>query len=213
MECWICGKKTSTMYRRGTSIGTSYLEKMHPNDKSYLRCYCSDCIDSVIDVEKREVELYSILKHKIMFYKACNALEAQGVDLYKYKEAIGVVENKVVSSPDKFDSSYEVMAAIILVQNRIYSKMQYQIGRYRVDFFLEEEGVILEIDGERHKYKKQKDRVRDAQIKNIIGQGWEIIRIDTNFLDQHAERLPIAIREVMNYRETNHIDWRKLSSK
>ena len=210
MKCWICGKKSDDLYTRSNTIGSNRIEHLVAGTKSRARCYCKSCVEKVIDDEKREIETYSIIKHKIMFYKACNTLEEQKVDLYKYKDAIDVVYDKVVSDPDKFDSSYEVMTAIILVHNRIYSKMQYPVGRYRVDFFLEDDGIVLEIDGDRHKYSKKADSERDTNIKKILGLGWEIIRIDTKYLDENATRLPVAIKKIMEYRETNHINWRKL---
>lgn len=138
-------------------------------------------------------------------------MEKQSIKMYDYKEAIEVVENFLTKNPDKFDSSYEVLAAIILVNNRIYSKMQYKIGRYQVDFLLPEIGVVLEIDGERHKHHKQYDSNRDKFIKKELGYGWDIVRIKTEYLDMNAEKLVDAINAVVEYRETNHIPWRKLS--
>ena len=89
--------------------------------------------------------------------------------------------------------------------------MQYKIGRYQVDFLLPEIGVVLEIDGDRHKYKKNYDNARDAYIKKQLGYGWDIVRIKTEYLDKNASKLVEAINGVIDYRETNHIPWRKLS--
>lgn len=145
-----------------------------------------------------------------MFKKAVATLEKQHTKMYEYREAIDVVEEHLEKNPDKYDSSYEVLASIILVHNRIYSKRQYKVGKYMVDFLLPEQGVVLEIDGERHKNRKEYDKKRDAFIKEQLGYGWDIIRIKTDYLDQNAKKLPEAINAVVEYRETNHIPWRKI---
>ena len=150
------------------------------------------------------------LKKREMFRKACDLLENQNTNMYEYREAIDVVHDFLEDNVDKFDSSYEVLTAIILVHNRIYSKMQYKVGRYQVDFLLPDLLVALEIDGERHKHKKEYDSVRDKAIKKQLGEHWEIIRIPTEHLDKNAKKIPEAINKVLEYRETNHINWRAL---
>ena len=148
-----------------------------------------------------------------MFRKAVELLEKQHTDMYEYQEAIEVVSDFLEDNVDKFDSSYEVLTAIVLVQNRIYSKMQYRVGKYQVDFLLPDLLVVLEIDGERHRHKKDYDSVRDREIKKTLGPHWEIIRIPTERLDTNAKKIPEAIDKVLEYRETNHINWRELYKK
>lgn len=204
--CWECGDiATSTRHivNDGFTIKYSSMSSM-------FRCYCDKCKKHLDQAEKEERNLYIKLKKREMFRKACELLEKQNTNMYEYKDAIDVVKEKVESCPDKFDSSYEVLTAIILVQNRIYSKMQYKVGRYQVDFLLEELGIVLEIDGERHNHRKDYDNKRDKAIKEQLGLGWEIIRIKTDYLDMNAKMLPKAIDKVVQYRETNHINWREL---
>lgn len=205
-KCWICGGK-ATRTRVIHTDGRSYWEEK-PN--KYLRCYCDKCKEETEEKEKAERALYIKLKKKEMFIKACDILEKQNTLMYEYKEAIEVVQEKVETCPDKFDSSYEVLTAIVLVHNRIYSRMQYKIGKYQVDFLLPEVGVVLEIDGDRHKHRKEYDRKRDEFIKKELGYGWDIIRIKTDYLDMNASKIPKAINTVVEYRETNHIPWRKI---
>lgn len=205
MKCWICGKtatKTRPILTHGIWIEPELSEKR--------RCYCDECYEEVRSEEIEERKEYVRLKKREMFRKAISLLEGQNTDMYEYQEAINVVENFIEDNVDKFDSSYEVLAAIILVHNRIYSKMQYRVGNYQVDFLLPDLMVVLEIDGERHKYKKQYDSDRDKFIKKELGPHWEIIRIPTEHLDKNAKKLPEAINRVLEYRETNHINWRAL---
>lgn len=205
MNCWICGE-TATVTR--PVFDGFYWHT--PELSEYHRCYCDKCLKETEKKESEERKVYIKLKKREMFRKAVKLLENQNTNMYEYKEAIEVVWDFMETNVDKFDSSYEVLAAIVLVQNRIYSKMQYKVGKYQVDFLLPDLLVVLEIDGERHKHKKDYDSVRDKEIKKILGPHWEIIRIPTDRLDKDAKKIPVAIEKVLEYRETNHINWREL---
>ena len=205
MKCWICGKTATKT--RPINNGFGWVE---PPLSEYRRCYCDNCYKEFEQKELEERKLYIRLKKREMFRKAVHLLENQHTNMYEYKEAIEVVQDFIEDNVDKFDSSYEVLTAIVLVQNRIYSKMQYKVGKYQVDFLLPDLLVVLEIDGERHKHKKEYDSVRDREIKKMLGPHWEIIRIDTDNLDKNAKKIPEAIDKVLEYRETNHINWREL---
>ena len=205
MICWICGK-TATKTRMMFDGHSWYA----PEISNYHRCYCEECLKQIEAEEIAERKQYIKLKKREMFRKAVNLLEKQHTNMYEYQEAIEVVRDFIEDNVDKFDSSYEVLTAIVLVQNRIYSKMQYRVGNYQVDFLLPDYLVVLEIDGERHKHKKDYDSVRDKEIKKMLGPHWEIIRIPTERLDTNAKKIPEAIDKVLEYRETNHINWREL---
>ena len=206
IKCWICGKE-ATETRAYDYIGGELFERPM---SAFTRCYCKKCKETIDKEEKENRQLYIKLKKQEMFVHACELLEKQHTNMYEYKEAIEVVSDFLKENPDKFDSSYEVLAAIVLVHNRIYCKMQYKVGRYQVDFCLPDLLVILEIDGERHRHRKAEDSERDKQIKKAMGSCWEIIRISTDYLDMNAKKLPEAINKVIDYRETNHINWRQL---
>lgn len=206
IKCWVCGKpatETRVEYVYGSA-------RFHQWPSEFCRSYCAECRKKVDQKEKEDRDLYIQLKKREMFLKACNILEKQNTNMYKYKPAIDVVENHIKEHPDKFDSSYEVLAAIVLVHNRIYSKMQYKIGTYQVDFLLPELFVVLEIDGERHKHKKAYDTKRDIYLQQALGDGWDIIRIPTEHLDKNAKKLPEAIYKVIEHRQTGKVNWREL---
>lgn len=205
MNCWICGKHATTTRSVFDGFGWS-----KPPVSEYHRCYCDKCLKDLEKKESEERKLYIKLKKREMFRKAVNLLEKQDTNMYEYREAIEVVRDFIEDNVDKFDSSYEVLTAIILVQNRIYAKMQYKVGPYQVDFLLPDLMVVLEIDGERHKHRKDYDSVRDKAIKKELGPHWNIIRIDTDNLDKNAKKIPEAINKVLEYRATDHINWRAL---
>ena len=206
IKCWICGKP-ATKTRVVTRDIFGFNEKQV---SPFYRSYCDDCKAEVERKEQEDKELYVRLRKREMFRKACDLLEKQNTNMYKYKEAIEVVEDFLEKNLDKFDSSYEVLAAIILVYNRMYCKMQYKIGKYQIDFLLPDIGVALEIDGDRHRYNQIKDNARDRDIREILGPGWDIVRIKTEYLDKNAKKLPQAIYKVIDYRQTSHSDWRHI---
>ena len=197
MKCWNCNIELNE-----AEINR---DQYHP----FGRCYCDKCFNEITNQEAEEREIYIKLKKKEMYKKALHILELQNVKMYDIKEAAEVVKAKVESDPDKFDSSYEVLTAIVLVYNHIYSKLQYKIGKYQVDFLLPEIGVVLEIDGDRHRYNKVRDNNREIDIRNALGPGWDIVRIKTSWLDRKAMAIPEAIEAAINYRQNYNNKWRK----
>lgn len=206
IKCWICGADAEETRFVTYKYGCIDRAPVSP----YHRCYCKKCRKESEAKEKADKELYIKLKKNEMFLRACDILENQHTNMYEYREAIEVVKEFVEEQPDKFDSSYEMLSAIVLVHNRIHCKMQYKIGRYQVDFLLPELLVVLEIDGERHKHKKEYDSARDIAIQEALGEGWDIVRIPTDYLDKNAKKLPEAIHRVIDYRQTGKVKWREL---
>ena len=207
IKCWICGKPatlTKPIFDNGC------WKEIKPT--KYRRCYCDKCYKEHEKKESEDRKLYIKLRKQEMFRKAVKILESQHTDMYEYKEAIEVVQEFVENNPEKIDSSYEALTAIILVHNRIHSKMQHKVNTYQVDFLLPDLMVVLEIDGERHKGKKEEDKKRDHIIKTDLGPGWEVVRITTDMLDKNAKKLPEAIYKVIDYRLTEDIHQKAFAS-
>lgn len=211
LKCWICGNE-ATRKRDLRSPQPYWSEYFHttPVRNETQRCYCDGCYEKVMQELKEENELYIKLKKKRMFETAVDHMEHQHINLYEYKDAIDTVQEYFENNLDKFDSSYEVMAAIVLIYNHIHIKPQAKVGKYQVDFLLDDDHIVLEIDGERHKHRKKYDADRDFDIKKILGQDWDIIRINTTYLDQKVTKLVDAINNVIDFRETGHIPWRSI---
>jgi very-short-patch-repair endonuclease len=102
---------------------------------------------------------------------------------------------------NKFDSAHEIVAAVILIHNEVRTKTQYKVGAYRVDFYLPELKIVLEIDGERHRHKKQHDNERDIFIRKELGSDHEIIRVKTERIEENAELLVEAIKSIKEERQ------------
>lgn len=206
MKCWICGEEATT-----TRIVKRLADMMYnlPPSK-YSRCYCEKCKTETDEKEKAELDAYVRMRKHRMLLTALDTLESQHTDMYEYRPAIEVVTEHIEKYPDKYDSSYEVLTAIILVHNHIRARMQQKVGRYQVDFILPEWFVVLEVDGDRHAHRKEYDSKRDKYIKEQLGEYWQIVRIKTDLLDQNAKRLPRAIKEVIKYRENGKVNWREV---
>jgi len=209
MKCWKCGKENAQYKRDYTRLSDYAFIKISLN-LEHQRCYCKECYESTIDERKRESELYIRLKKKRMLETAIDKMEKQGADLYAYHEAIETIREYFQENLDRFDSSEEVMSAIVLIHNHIHIKPQYKVGKYQVDFLLPNERIVLEIDGERHKHRKSYDNKRDAEIKAILGDDYEIIRIPTEHIDKNVSRIVKAIDSVIDYRITGRVNWRKV---
>lgn len=200
IKCWKCGKEIEydlTMVRLQLKNSTKKYTKLSDTPSHvYKRVFCETCGHEFTKEKERIKEEYINLKIKTLFERAVGNLEKQELDIYKYEEAIKAVEEYAIENSEKFDSSYEMIAAIILIKNRIEVKMQYKIGRYRVDFYLPDYECILEIDGERHSAKQVHDSKRDVKIRELLGNEWEIIRIPTKYLDENAKMLAKAVIEL-----------------
>ena len=206
MECWICGKEATKTMAIEFKYGCSIPREM----SSGVRCYCDECFEKVREQKRTEEAEYVRLKKKAMFDIALGKLESQHVDMYKLKPSIDKVEDYLFKNLDKFDSSYEIMSAIILIDAGVKFQLQKKILQYHVDVYIPSHKIILEIDGDRHKARKAYDNERDERIMDAIGYDWNIVRIPTEHLDKKATKLIQAIDHVVKYRATGKIPWKSL---
>ena len=191
-KCWNCGKAATVfppVYFM--AYGGAY------RDEKQQRGYCEECAKAVAEQHAADKLEYLRLKKKLMFERAVRTLEHQKLDIYEYKDAIDAVQDYAMSNLEKLDSSDEMIAAIILVDNELQTTIGKSIGRYKVDFFIPELKAILEVDGERHSGKLYYDNERDIEIRKTLGQEWEIVRIKTEYIEENAEMLVEAIKAIV----------------
>ena len=203
VKCWECETVIEVDIESEWFDSKGYYnpERFNPPKKAWRRFYCESCNEIVKKRIEEEKNQYVELKIKMMQERALDILEKQKIDFYEYSEAIKAVQEFSLEQTDKFDSSYEMIAAIILIHNRIQVKLQYKISKYKVDFFLPDYKCALEIDGERHQHNTLYDSNRDIKIRQILGSEWEIVRIDTKYLEQNAKVLPKAIVELKKLKQ------------
>lgn len=188
--CWRCGAKKNYL----TSIKYRY--------------YCDSCKEEVAKEYDSMLKEFIRLKTLIMLEKAQRILEGQEIDMKEYIEAIEAVKEKALQDSRKFESAYEMVAALVLIINRVKVKMQYPIKSFNVDFLIPSLKVVLEIDGSVHKPREKDDNRRDIIIREVLGKDWEVIRIPTKYLYRNAELLLEAIIEIkaqkQKARASNH---------
>ena len=78
---------------------------------------------------------------------------------------------------------------------------QKPIGDYIVDFFCPEMKLIIEIDGEIHSGKTEKDRLRQKRLESL---GFHLLRFLDSDVKQNIRGVLAAIEEWIKIREKQH---------
>lgn len=171
------------------------------------RVYCEECEKKHREQYKKTVSEYTLLKLQVMYERALRAMETAGCYMHEYVEIAPVILQDALHNTDQYQSADEFIAAMVLTSNGYEYEMQKPVAKYRVDFFIPELYVCLEIDGEVHEMRTDKDSKRDVDIRHALGEKWEVIRIPTKYLEQNPEALPDAIeasyKQKKKYRKDN----------
>lgn len=187
-ECWYCGK----------TVEDGKLEE---------RPICPECEDKKAKQATEDFNLYWRLKNKMTLERAVKRIEEDAGEPFidDLREAIETVAEYVEENPQKLDSTEEYIMLIMLLHHRTRVKCQHKILNYKVDFFLPDLKVVLEIDGYFHKGKKLKDTKRDLLILHELGKGYEVVRIPTEYVNKYPKKLFDAILDIkaenQKYRE------------
>lgn len=189
-KCWKCGKALKA-------------DGFEPQK----RVFCEACEKEYRAEYKKTVAEYVALKIRVMYERALREMEAGGCYMHEYSEIAPKILDDALRTPDKYQSSDEMIAAMVLISNGYAIEMQHSVGPYQVDVFIPEMCVCLEIDGERHDHRADYDSKRDIEIRRVLGEKWEVIRIPTKYIEQNPEALPDAIeasyRQKKKYRKEN----------
>lgn len=183
-KCWKCGETICKDDLQGQS-----------------RRYCAKCYDQYTEEYKPIVAQYSILKNRVMFERAMRMMEKAGADMTRFRKYAIAVMNHSRDNPEQYLSAYEMIAATVLLEAGYDVRMNFKVLGYRVDILIPELHIALEIDGERHKYKKAEDGKRDVEIRGHLGKLWEVIRIPTKYIDEHPDRIPEAIKSLYDQKK------------
>lgn len=133
---------------------------------------CSKCEQKLALVKK--LEMVDKAEYKLTRVPGKKRMK-NGNDLFK---EICSVRKRIANGIDKFSSLQETMVAIQLEKQNIKYESQKEINGKKVDFFLPELKIILEIDGELYHTDENKEFLRDRQIMKGIGEEYEIVHID-----------------------------------
>lgn len=164
---------------------------------------CKECKLKQYLADKEFKTEYSKEVKEKKFNNAVKRIEKNvGKNIKKYDKAIEII-HKNLYKDHWFDSTEEIMVAIELIKNNIKTRHQVKVGIYRVDFILEDEKIILEIDGKLfHTDKtKPKEQIRDNILLMKFGLDWEVIRITDDYINENIKRLVPAIRKIRDERK------------
>lgn len=157
--------------------------KSYRRDKKYT---CQDCKS----IAKGKADYSKAIVKETKFRDAISRIELMVGDMEPYQEAIEKV-HRTLHHEGWYKSTEEMMAAIELLKNGVRAIHNQKIGRYHVDFALPDHKIILEIDGKvyHNSDTRRQEGIRDGNILLMIGLDWKIIRLDTDRVNNHIERL------------------------
>ena len=83
-----------------------------------------------------------------MHQQALRYIEGSGkVYMHDYQNASNIILKNALTNYDKYQSSHEMITAIILTEYGIKYELQKKIGKHTVGFFISNEKIVLEVDG------------------------------------------------------------------
>ncbi len=122
------------------------------------------------------------------FDKAVAKLYKQVKNFDSYKEAIEIAKKRT----ERYDSIPEVLVAIELIELGYSIIPQQKVGRYRVDFAIPAEKLIIEVDGGLYHPNGPKAG-RDGDIQLSLGLDWKILHIPADWISNHIKMLKKVI--------------------
>jgi very-short-patch-repair endonuclease len=177
-KCWICGKNIVESFgAMDLMSGRFCKEHWWEHQKQY----------------KQIVADYLKLKTQIMFERSVRLLENTGMNMTNIKREVQAVQKHSADSPESYKSSQEMVTAIIMLKAGYDFELNYKIGKYIVDMYLPDLKLIVEVDGERHDNRHLQDSKRDIELRRMLGDEWEVIRIPTQYIEQNPGRIPDAV--------------------
>ena len=140
--------------------------------------------------EAIEQEIWDLIKtpKEQTFDKAVAKLYKQVKNFDSYKEAIEIAKKRT----ERYDSIPEVLVAIELIKLGYSIIPQQRVGRYRVDFAIPAEKLIIEVDGGLYPPNGPKAG-RDGDIQLSLGLDWKILHIPADWISNHIKMLKKVI--------------------
>ena len=165
---------------------------------------CSECRRYLVEAK---INRDSLDKKSAKFENAVKRI-SKVADISRYETAVTTVK-KSLDKKGWFQSTEEIMVAIELLKCGYKVHHQVKIYEYSVDFIIPELKVALEIDGRifHGRDKKERENIRDEVICNKLGDGWELIRIDTENINTNITKLIPAIKAVKKSRKQKRVQY------
>ena len=133
------------------------------------------------------------------FDKAIERIRDQVNDFGGYKKSISMAQKRC----EKYGSVPEAMVAIELLKLGYRIIPQQKVGRYRVDFALPDEKIIVEVDGKIY-HQNGYNGKREAVIQYSMGMDWKIIHIPAEKIDKNIQKLKEIMDAFIKNMETEY---------
>ena len=177
-KCWVCGADVVPSYGVTDVMSGRFC---HDHWLEHQKAY------------KKIVADYIKLKTEVMFERAMRKLDSAGVCMTDIMREAKAVQKHSADCPEAYKSSDEMITAVIMLHAGYDFELNYKIGKYIVDMYIPELNVILEVDGDRHEHRQLQDSKRDVELRRMLGEEWEIIRIPTQHIEQNPAKIPEAV--------------------
>lgn len=165
------------------NCGLEYIKRRYNSSDEHLCDKCRYMRKKKIQA-KEKIDLEGVqTKSEIKFEKAIEEMKKQVIWNAKYKRCAEVAKKRV----EFYGSIPEMMVAIQLLYLGYKITPQQKIGKYRVDFLIENIKTVLEIDGAIF-HSKQKEN-REAVIQLSLGLDWKIIHIPADLIAKDISKL------------------------
>lgn len=175
-KCWRCGKKIQYKHEPKMIV------------------YCEECAKMQSEEHNRLIKDYAILKIKVMHRNALRIMEKSGkCYMHEYEESSKRILQKALENTENYMSAHEMIVGIVLNNYCFDYKPNFKILNYRVDFYIPEIKVCLEVDGAQHVKNLMYDGRRDIEIRNVLGSDWEVVRIKTKYIEENPEKIIEAL--------------------
>lgn len=156
---------------------------------------CRDCRRELIRLAKEEFKVgLSDLNSRQRKLKRAISRINRNFNIDAYDAAIQKAKD-TINNDDWFGSTEEVMVALQLWKKGVRFIPQYKVGKYTCDFYLPDDGVVIEIDGELYhtKDKQEKEEYRDWFIEKELGLKTHVIRVKASLINENVTRITPAI--------------------
>lgn len=177
-KCWVCGADVVSSYGMTDVMSGRFC---HDHWLEHQREY------------KKTVAEYLKLKTEVMFERAMRTMDNAGVCMTDVQREAKAVQKHSKDCPEAYKSSDEMIAAVIMLHAGYDFELNYKIGKYIVDMYLPDQKLILEVDGDRHEHRQLQDSKRDVELRRMLGEEWEVIRIPTQYIEQNPAKIPEAV--------------------
>ena len=178
----IVGTGRPTYYIPCEKCGELIRRTQYSRKRTYICDYCKGILKKKEKIAFETMEVQT--KKEKQFEKAIAKIKNQVEQFECYKKPIEIARTRA----EMYGSIPEAMVAIELIRLGYKIIPQQKINKYKVDFAIPKEKIVVEVDGEIY-HKNVFKGNREAEIQLSLGLNWKIIHIP-------AEKIAVDIQKL-----------------